>query len=128
MSEERKLSNRILRELVNWKCFSYVCDPIKEIIAETEKDLDHIIQEIEHNATNDTLFEKMVLTRLKNFRKEWFRGIGPVKWKMEDEEIRELPDDLTWKDLPLGSKIVVIGFLLLCILGIVGLSFFMQMI
>ena len=79
MSEEGKLPKRILRELVNWGCFEYVRDPIKEVIAETKKDLDHIIQEIEHNATNDTLFEREVLARLKNFRKEWFRGIGPVK-------------------------------------------------
>ena len=79
MSEEGKLPKRILRELINWDCFEYVRDPIKEVIAETEKDLDHIIQELEHNATNDTLFERMVLSRLKNFRKEWFRGIGPVK-------------------------------------------------
>ena len=79
MNEEGKLPKRILRELINYQCFEYVCDPIKEIVAETEKDLDHIIQEIEHNATNDTLFERMVLVRLKNFRKEWFKGIGPVK-------------------------------------------------
>ena len=48
---------------------------VKCLFVETEKDLDHIIQEIEHNATDDTLFERMVLARLKNFRKEWFKGI-----------------------------------------------------
>ena len=44
------------------------------------------------------------------------------------EEEKELSDDLSWKDLSLVEKSLVIGFLLLCGLGVIGLSFLIQMI
>ena len=52
----------------------YVIDVIRlnDILDEAEKDFDNIYKEIEFNATEDTLFERMVLTRLKRFRTTWF--------------------------------------------------------
>jgi hypothetical protein len=36
------------------------------------KAFNNMLAEIEHNATEDTLFERMVLARLKDFKKEWW--------------------------------------------------------
>ena len=45
---------------------------VEEILDEAKNHLDKVIAEIEKNATEDTLFERMVLVRLKNYRKTWF--------------------------------------------------------
>lgn len=53
---------------------------IYKVLDAAKTDLDQVITEIENNATEDTLFERMVLTRLKNYRKKWF-GSGNVEAK-----------------------------------------------
>jgi hypothetical protein len=52
--------------------FAIIEKKLDDLLKEPRIELENIIFEIEKNATEDTLFERMVLARLKAYYSEWF--------------------------------------------------------